>query len=768
MSTQSYHADPDQRLEEALADYLRSVEAGQPCRLEALVAQYPDLAEELQEFFRNRTFMEQCTRPLRVDMPARIGDYQLLEFLGGGTFGDVFKARHVKLDSFVAIKLLRGEQWSSPEHVQSFWTEAQRMAKLNHDHIVPVYHFGEHEGRHYFVMKLIEGGSLAEHLQRCTPVERSSRRHQQWAAELMAHIARAVHDAHQRAILHRDLKPANILLDARGSPHITDFGLAKHLNDAEPAFELGSAEPEAAWREEPDRFVANTVRTQKGVIVGTAPYMSAEAAAGRELTTASDIYSLGVTLYEMITGQVPIRGSTTAETLKLIQQNRPPVPRTLNPRIDSRLEQICLKCLQRNPSDRYGSALGLANDLERWRKDEPLVSIPSRFAERGWLWCRRKPALAGLLAAAVLLSALVLVMAISVAQDRAARLEDEVLKSNVYAAQGVASTVLWHLERLSDPVIQTAEDPLVRQLLEKDDPASRAKLQQLFRDRFDPGGPLGLVNARLLQGRDEPSFQAMHATTTTGILVADTVDNPSVLGQDFTWRDYFQGAMAKKGSRGRAAIHVSRVYRSRNDGLWKFAISTPVYAGPEADAPILGVVAANFTTNSTLGLLRLNDERRTAVLVCPKDPTTEDAAIHFYTPKPGASLTNEYLVVVHPAYTRGDKAIPVVSPQLDAVHRSARGHEIALPDAAFDPASAMDRHYADPMAALDSSYAGRWLAGFAPVGNTEMVVIVQERYEDAIPSDHGIIWSGAAVLLAAIFMVAFGWPGFQWLAGPRE
>src|SRR5262245_17158632 len=240
----------DARLEEVLAQYLRAEAEGRPPDREHFLKTHSDLADELEVFFRNRDFMEQHANRWDVDAPARIGDYELLEIIGSGTFGVVFKARNVKLDSFVAIKLLRGEQWSSPGHVQRFWAEAQRMAKLDHDHIVPVYSVGEHEGRHYFVMKLIEGGSLAERLDAITAADRSSRQHQQWAAKLMVKVAQAVHDAHRRAILHRDLKPGNILLTKEKKPdqpdqpetekpHITDFGLAKHLEEVEPLFELG-------------------------------------------------------------------------------------------------------------------------------------------------------------------------------------------------------------------------------------------------------------------------------------------------------------------------------------------------------------------------------------------------------------------------------------------------------------------------------------------------------------------------------------------------
>jgi hypothetical protein len=209
--------------------------------------------------------------------------------------------------------------------------------------------------------------------------------------------------------------------------------------------------------------------------------------------------------------------------------------------------------------------------------------------------------------------------------------------------------------------------------------------------------------------------------------------------------------MAKKG-RGRAAVHVSRVYRSRNDGLWKFAISAPVHAGPEADAPILGVVAANFTTSSTLGLLSLGDDRRTVALVCPKDPSTDESKPYFYKPADGP---DEYLVIVHPAYSRGDKAIPVVNGHLQGTGRQLAGDEFALPDLrqSSDSELAMDRHYQDPMATLDPRYEGRWLAGFAPVGKTGMVVIVQQRYDDAIRPNYELVWAGAAALLGALLII---------------
>jgi hypothetical protein len=169
-------------------------------------------------------------------------------------------------------------------------------------------------------------------------------------------------------------------------------------------------------------------------------------------------------------------------------------------------------------------------------------------------------------------------------------------------------------------------------------------------------------------------------------------------------------------------------------------------------------VVANFATNSNLGSLRLNDDRRKAVLVCPRDPTTDESAKLYYSERP-APRPDEYLVMVHPAYHRGDKAIPVFSSQLQAVRRPGLGNEFELPNLhqSFDAKQAMDRHYRDPMASQDARYQGRWLAGFAPVGNTEFVIIVQQRYDEAITPDYGIWWRGIALTIGTIILAGFAW-----------
>jgi WD40 repeat protein/tRNA A-37 threonylcarbamoyl transferase component Bud32 len=311
--------------------------------------------------------------PLMPTKNQKFGDYELLEQIAQGGMGLVFKARQLSLNRIVALKVIRAGQLASPVDVQRFRIEAEAAAHLDHPRIVPIYEIGELHGIHYFSMKLVEGGNLAQFMDDYV-------KDHQAAARLLAAAARGIHYAHQRGVLHRDLKPANILVDRDGRPHVTDFGVAKRLG-GECADGHSSVHSSSASG------------TLSGGIVGTPSYMAPEQAAGKrdQLTLAVDIYSLGAILYEMLTGRPPFKAATQMATLKMVLEERPIRPRALNPRVDRTLEAICMKCLEREPSDRYHSAEDLVNDLERWLANEPIEMQRGNAWVRTVKWAKRRP-----------------------------------------------------------------------------------------------------------------------------------------------------------------------------------------------------------------------------------------------------------------------------------------------------------------------------------------------------------------------------------------
>jgi TolB-like protein/predicted Ser/Thr protein kinase/Tfp pilus assembly protein PilF len=300
-----------------------------------------------------------------------LGDYELLEEVGRGGQGVVFRARQKSLNRIVALKVIGLGQWATKAHLRRFRLEAEAAASLDHSCIVPIYEVGERDGQCYFSMKFVEGGQLDEVVKH-TPI--SIRQ----AVELIAKVARTVHYAHEHGILHRDIKPGNILLNAKGEPHLTDFGLARLV--------------------ESESTVTRTLE-----VLGTPSYMAPEQAAGNNpatagLTNATDVYGLGAVLYQLLTGHPPFAGGTTYETIKLLLETEARSPRLWNPKVDRDLSTICLKCLEKDPQRRYFSALAFAQDLERWLKHEPIKARPIGFLSRGKKWLQRNPTAAGIAA----------------------------------------------------------------------------------------------------------------------------------------------------------------------------------------------------------------------------------------------------------------------------------------------------------------------------------------------------------------------------------
>jgi serine/threonine-protein kinase len=375
----------DERLAELLDAYLRELQAGRHPDRAAIVSEHPEMAslvEYLDALERIAPPSGDALEPsasaeipssfLDVPQPAMpqdFGAYELLGEIGCGGMGVVYKARQKGLERIVAVKMILASHLASPDQVRRFQEEARAAAGLRHPHIVHIHEVGQCHGQHYFAMEYIEGMSLAERLAR-GPLEAEE------AARLVLHVARAVEHLHQHGYIHRDLKPSNILLDAEGEPYVSDFGLAK-------AFAPGSA------------------ATTTGVIAGTPSYMSPEQAAGHnaEVGRSSDVYSLGAILYEAMTGRPPFRAESALDTLLAVLGGEPELPRRLNRRLPRELELICLKCLSRSPQDRYATAGGLADDLDRFLKGEALEARPPHLPQRIWRWARREPALSMRLAA---------------------------------------------------------------------------------------------------------------------------------------------------------------------------------------------------------------------------------------------------------------------------------------------------------------------------------------------------------------------------------
>jgi WD40 repeat protein len=349
------------------------------------------------------------------------GDYEILQEIARGGMGIVFKARQITLNRVVALKVISAGALATPDLVKRFKAEAEAAASLTHPHIVPIYEIGEHQGQHYFSMGLIDGPNLRQAI----ATHNSQFTTPQIAAELVATIARAVQYAHERGVLHRDIKPSNILLDGQGEPHLTDFGLAKLVEK-------------------------DSTLTHTHAVLGTPAYMAPEQARGdaKQVTTAADVYGLGAVLYEALTGSPPFGGGTTLETIRQVLEQEPRRPRLWNPKVDRDLETICLKCLEKEPERRYGSAAALATDLEHWTRGEPISARPTGAGERFGKWVRRRPTLAALGAVSIV-SVLALAIGSTLAAFRidaaknAAVRTASALRLNLYAADMSVAYQSW-------------------------------------------------------------------------------------------------------------------------------------------------------------------------------------------------------------------------------------------------------------------------------------------------------------------------------------
>jgi tRNA A-37 threonylcarbamoyl transferase component Bud32 len=401
-------------------EYLLCAELNESPDWEEYLRDYPDYADRLRFLRRADQLVAQALgagEPAQADT-AQLDDYELLEELGRGGMGVVFKALQKSLNRLVAVKMIRAGEASNEEEQKRFENEAQAVARLQHPNIVQIYEVGETNGRQFLSLELVEGQSLARHLDG-TPLPARQ------AASLVETLARAIHYAHEKQIIHRDLKPSNVLVAGtldRGVLKLTDFGLAKRLDIR--------------------------AETRTVAALGTPSYMAPEQVELKigAVDFRTDVYGLGAILYELLTGRPPFRAESPLQTIKQVAEAEPARPLLLNPAVPRDLETVCLKCLQKDPAHRYDSALALADDLARFVKGEPVLARPIGPGGRLVRWCRRNPLVASL--TAVLVLALIGGIAGIARQWRQAELE----RRNAVASDLEAQQLLSELIQ-SNPVV---------------------------------------------------------------------------------------------------------------------------------------------------------------------------------------------------------------------------------------------------------------------------------------------------------------------------
>jgi tRNA A-37 threonylcarbamoyl transferase component Bud32 len=416
---------PDARLATALAEYHRRLGHGEAISHAELLATHPEIAAELQAHFdlhREAVAAAKAAsatgrhapHPLDpLDGRRTIGGYELLAEIGRGGMGVVYKARQPSLDRIVVVKVIRAGRFATEIDTQRLRVEAEAASRLRHPNIAAIYEVGQDDGHWFLVREFIDGASLAARLE-SGPLAPDA------AARVLAEVADAVEHAHQQGVIHRDLKPSNILIDAENRPRITDFGLARTL----------------------DR---QGTLTLSGEILGTPGYMPPEQAAAdtHAIGPRSDIYALGATLYALITGRPPFKAENPLDTLSRLRIDPPTPPTRLNSKTPRDLETIILKCLEKDPAQRYASARGLADDLRRFIDHRPIVARRATLAERVAKWTRRHPtaaksALAVLLAAVAGLTASLFFINRAYNDEHAARLEADAAKTAADAAKTAA------------------------------------------------------------------------------------------------------------------------------------------------------------------------------------------------------------------------------------------------------------------------------------------------------------------------------------------
>jgi tetratricopeptide (TPR) repeat protein/predicted Ser/Thr protein kinase len=406
----------------------------------------------------------------------RIPGYEILKELGRGGMGVVYLARQKGLDRLVALKMIISGDHASTQQSQRFHSEAQAISRLRHSNLVQIYEVGEHEGRPFFSLEFVDGGTLQDKLRRTPQPSRES-------AQLVETLARAIHSVHEQGIVHRDLKPANVLLMKDGTPKITDFGLAKRLD-------------------------GGGGQTRTGAVMGTPAYMAPEQASGRirDIGPHTDVYALGAMLYEFLTGRPPFLATTDWETILQVVEREPVPPSSLQPKVPRDLETICLKCLHKDWKRRYTSAAELADDVHRFLKDEPIRARPVGPGERAWKWARKRPTLAGLLLVSVLA-----VLSLAAYQNQAWR-QEELERRHHSEARTEVSLLLSRANQAASGDAWTEAQTLLRSAEDrlKSEPGLTESRVEVEHSLAKVEGRLAAVNVlqQFQKARDDALFQA--------------------------------------------------------------------------------------------------------------------------------------------------------------------------------------------------------------------------------------------------------------------
>jgi len=648
------------------------------------------------------------------DEAACVGPYELLREIGRGGMGVVYLARHVLSGQHVALKRIRRELLAGESGLRLFGREIALTVRVEHPNIVSLLHVGQHAGELFYTMRVFEASLASRACEFRSP---------RVAAQILEQVARAVELAHTRGVLHLDLKPANILMDSQGLPHVADFGLARIVS-TDPA--SGSETALESASEILPRGLSPELLSLRPV--GTPAYMAPELAeAGLAgATTAADVYSLGAILYELLTGAPPLppkalRATGSEPGVATSSRGERDAPKTgfqpaLPAGVDRDLAAICRRCLAEAPSDRYHSALDLADDLGRMLRLEPTSARPVAWWERMYRGALRRPLLAATAAVSLLLLPMIVHASWQALRQARAQWIESVLRANDYAAEMATGAILNQLRRPMLEIESMARTPLFATLALGPPRKPAPELAPFRSEGFD-----------ILVVFDREG-------TLNAIWPAGWRD---IVGRNYVWRDYFHGVCDPQGRESMGDAYISRSFRSENDDQYNLAISAPILR----EGRCIGVVLGTIVTDSALGpfeLIDRGDARHRGVLFGPLDVSRVDLPGRF---------PEQYLVLIH------DRLKPASGILLDRATSARIASTFGPPAARGHQLESRSRQgiqledYRDPLEASDTA----WLMAMRAVGGTGFVVGVQTRL-DRVTAPFSLLLRGASrvVLLVAL------------------